>query len=40
LFTSYHTLESDGGSALSAQEQALAYLILEIGNCVEEPALF
>ena len=41
LFTSYHTIEAHtGGTALSAQEQALAYLILEIGNCIDEPALY
>ncbi len=39
LFTSYHTVEGASGSMLTAQEQALAYLILEIGNCVEEPTL-
>ena len=41
LFTSYHTIEDhSGGTTLSAQEQALAYLILEIGNCIDEPALY
>lgn len=39
LFTSYHTLHDGGGATLSAQEQALAYLVLEIGNCIEEPQL-
>ncbi len=40
LFTSYHTVEGmSPGAALSAQEQALAYLILEIGTCIQDPTL-
>lgn len=41
LFTSYHTVEGDGASTgLTAQEKALAYLVLEIGSCIEDPHLF
>ncbi len=40
LFTSYHTIEGAGdGGPLSPQEMALAYLILEIGSCIEEPTI-
>jgi len=48
LYTSYHTAESDlfgydepsDSTELIAQEQALAYMILEIGSCIEDPVLF
>jgi len=39
LFTSYHTVPEERGTALTAQEQTLAYLVLEIGACIEEPSL-
>jgi hypothetical protein len=39
LFTSYHTVEGSRSTGLTAQEQALAYLVLEIGACIEEPQL-
>ncbi len=40
LFSSYHTVEGGpgGGGALTGQEQALAYMVLEIGACVQDPA--
>lgn len=43
LYTSYHTLDESVGTAeLAAQEKILAYLVLEIGTCIEEtiPPLF
>lgn len=42
LYTSYHTddaLEGGGSAELSPQELILAYLILEIGSCIEDPIL-
>jgi hypothetical protein len=42
LYTSYHTDDSffgTSGTALTAQELILAYLILEIGKCIEDPVL-
>ncbi len=41
LYTSYHTVEETSGSTainLSPQEMVLAYLVLEIGTCIMEPA--
>lgn len=37
LFSSYHTVEGfeGGGSRLTPQEDVLAYLVLEIGACIE-----
>jgi hypothetical protein len=35
LFTSYHTVDETTGPELTAQEKILAYLILEIGTCIE-----
>ncbi len=47
LYTSYHTVEDSwddlGGMtspALNGQEMILAYLVLEIGACIQEPTLF
>ncbi len=40
LFTSYHTHGESYGAALTPQEKALAYLLLEVGACIEEPMLF
>ena len=42
LYTSYHTDSSffgSGGASLTAQELILAYLVLEIGKCIEDPVL-
>jgi hypothetical protein len=42
LYTSYHTDDSFfgvGGPALTAQELMLAYLLLEIGTCIDDPVL-
>jgi len=40
LFTSYHTIgHGEGSGALTPQELALAYLVLEIGTCIEDPTL-
>ncbi len=40
LFTSYHTIgHGEGSGELSPQELALAYLVLEIGTCIEDPSL-
>jgi hypothetical protein len=42
LYTSYHTDSSifgGSGTALTAQELILAYLVLEIGKCIEDPVL-
>lgn len=45
LYTSYHTEDVPSGGwtgpgGLTPQEMVLAYLILEIGECIEEPTLF
>lgn len=42
LYTSYHTDNSafgSGGTTLTAQELILAYLVLEIAECIEDPVL-
>jgi hypothetical protein len=40
LFTSYHTVEEEASRDWTAQEQILAYLVLEIGVCITEPQIF